>query len=87
MQGAWDHAYTRAVPTAGEVRHAFAKHGGNLGTTGCVSHLFKQKGLLCFPPKSDEDKIMQIVLDTADDINTHDDGSIDIFTTIASRRT
>lgn len=67
--------------TAGEVRHTFAKHGGNLGSTGCVSHLFKQRGLLCFPPKSDEDQIMQLALDTAEDITTNDDGSIDVFTT------
>ncbi len=67
--------------TAGEVRHAFTKHGGNLGTTGSVAYLFKQRGLLCFPPKSDEDKIMQVALDTAEDISTHDDGSIDVYTT------
>lgn len=67
--------------TAGDVRHAFTKHAGNLGTTGSVSYLFKQRGLFCFPPKSDEDKIMQIALDTAEDITTNDDGSIDIFTT------
>jgi YebC/PmpR family DNA-binding regulatory protein len=68
--------------TAGEVRHAFTKHGGNLGTTGSVSYLFKQRGLICFPPKSDEEKIMQIALDAdAEDIIKHDDGSIDVFTT------
>jgi len=66
--------------TAGDVRHAFTKHGGNLGTTGSVSYLFKQRGLLCLPPKSDEDKIMEITLDTAEDITTNDDGSIDVFT-------
>jgi YebC/PmpR family DNA-binding regulatory protein len=66
--------------TAGEVRHAFTKHGGNLGAVGSVSYLFKQRGLLCFPPGSDEEKIMRIVLDTAEDINAHDDGSIDVFT-------
>jgi YebC/PmpR family DNA-binding regulatory protein len=66
--------------TAGEVRHAFTKHGGNLGAAGSVSYLFEQRGLICFPPESDEDKIMQIVLDTAEDINTHDDGSIDVYT-------
>ncbi|CAL7960439.1 putative transcriptional regulator YebC [Gammaproteobacteria bacterium] len=66
--------------TAGDVRHAFTKHGGNLGTTGSVSYLFKQRGLLCLPPKSNEDKIMEITLDTAEDITTNDDGSIDVFT-------
>ncbi|MEI8054545.1 MAG: YebC/PmpR family DNA-binding transcriptional regulator [bacterium] len=67
--------------TAGDVRHAFTKHGGNLGTTGSVSYLFKQRGLICLPPKSDEDKIMAITLDTAEDIITNDDGSIDVFAT------
>jgi YebC/PmpR family DNA-binding regulatory protein len=67
--------------TAGDVRHAFTKHGGNLGTTGSVSYLFKQSGLLCFPPGSNEDKIMEIALDTVENITTNDDGSIDIFTT------
>lgn len=68
--------------TAGDVRHMFTKHGGNLGTTGSVSYLFKQSGIICFPPGSNEDKIMQIALDAgADDIVTHDDGSIDVFTT------
>ena len=66
--------------TAGDVRHAFTKHGGNLGTTGSVSYLFKQKGLMCFPPNSNENKIMEITLDTAEDIITNDDGSIDVFT-------
>jgi YebC/PmpR family DNA-binding regulatory protein len=68
--------------TAGEVRHAFTKHGGNLGTTGSVSYLFKQKGLICFSPKSDEDKIMLVALDAAaEDVIKHDDNSIDVFTT------
>lgn len=67
--------------TAGEVRHAFTKHGGHLGTTGSVSYLFKQKGLICFPPESDEDKIMLIALDaSAEDVIKHDDGSIDVLT-------
>lgn len=67
--------------TVGEVRHAFTKHGGNLGTDGSVAYLFKQQGLLCFPPKSDEDKIMQIALDAgALDVITNDDASIDVTT-------
>ena len=45
--------------TAGDVRHIFTKHGGNLGTSGSVSYLFKQSGIICFPPGSNEDKIMQ----------------------------
>lgn len=67
--------------TVGEVRHAFTKAGGNLGTEGSVSYLFKQQGLICFPPKSDEDKIMQLALEAgADDVTTNDDGSIDVIT-------
>jgi len=68
--------------TAGEVRHAFSKHGGNLGTSGSVSYLFKQRGLICCPPGSDENKIMDLVLEIAEDINTHDDDSIDVFTSV-----
>jgi len=67
--------------TVGEVRHAFTKAGGNLGTDGSVSYLFKQQGLICFSPNSDENKIMQLGLDAgADDIITNDDGSIDVIT-------
>ena len=67
--------------TAGEVRHAFTKHGGNLGAEGSVSYLFKQRGILCFAPGNDEDKILQIALDSgAEDVVTNDDGSIDVFT-------
>lgn len=67
--------------TAGDVRHAFTKYGGNLGTTGSVSYLFKQRGLLCLPPKTNEEQVIEAALDTAEDITTNDDGSIDIFTT------
>lgn len=68
--------------TAGEVRHAFTKHGGNLGASGSVSYLFKQRGLICCPTGSDENKIMDLVLDLAEDINTNDDGSVDVFTSV-----
>lgn len=68
--------------TVADVRYAFTKNGGNLGTDGSVSYLFKQRGLLCFPPGNDENQIMQIALDAgADDIITNDDGSIDVLTT------
>jgi len=68
--------------TAGEVRHIFTKHGGNLGTNGSVSYLFRQCGIICFAPGSNEDRIMQVALEAgADDITNHDDGSIDVFTT------
>lgn len=67
--------------TAGEVRHALNKHGGNLGTAGSVSYLFKLCGLLCFAPLLDENKIMQIALDSgAEDVITNEDGSIDVIT-------
>lgn len=68
--------------TAGEVRHAFTKHGGNLGASGSVSYLFKQRGLICCPTGSDENKIMDLVLDLAEDINTNDDDSVDVFTSV-----
>ena len=68
--------------TAGEVRHMFTKNGGNLGTSGSVAYLFKQLGIICFPPGSDEDKIMQVSLDAgAEDIINNDDGSIEVTTT------
>jgi YebC/PmpR family DNA-binding regulatory protein len=68
--------------TVGDVRHAFTKHGGNLGTDGSVSYLFKQQGLLSFSPGSDEDKIIQVALDAgAEDVVTNDDGSIDVLST------
>jgi YebC/PmpR family DNA-binding regulatory protein len=69
--------------TAGEVRHAFTKAGGNMGTEGSVSYLFKQQGLLSFPPKSDEDAIMREALEAgAEDVITNDDGSIDVLTSV-----
>src|SRR3990170_4754687 len=68
--------------TAGDVRHIFTKHGGNLGTSGSVSYLFKQSGIICFPPGSNEDKIMQVALDAgAEDVVSRDDGSIEVLTT------
>ncbi len=67
--------------TVGEVRHAFTKSGGNLGTTGSVAYLFQQAGILSFPPGSNEEKILEIALDAgADDIVHNDDDSIDVIT-------
>lgn len=64
-----------------EVRHAFSKYGGNLGTSGSVAYLFTRRGVITFPPKSDENKIMEIALESgADDVVTNDDGSIDVYT-------
>lgn len=68
--------------TVADVRHAFTKCGGNLGTDGSVAYLFNKTGLISFPASSDEDKIMETALEAgADDIVTNDDGSIDVITT------
>ena len=69
------------VRTVAEVRHAFSKYGGNLGTEGSVAFQFKHCGQLIFAPGLSEDKIMDIALETgADDVITHDDGSIEVLT-------
>src|SRR5690606_17642996 len=67
--------------TVAEVRHAFSKRGGNLGTDGSVAYLFSRQGQLSFPPGTDEDKVMEIALEAgADDVEANDDGSIDVTT-------
>lgn len=69
------------VRTVAEVRHAFSKHGGNLGTDGSVSFQFKHCGQLFFAPGISEDALMEAALDSgAEDVITHDDGSIEILT-------
>jgi YebC/PmpR family DNA-binding regulatory protein len=74
--------------TVAEVRHAFAKCGGSLGTTGSVSFQFTEQGVLSYPAGCDEDKIMEIALEAgADDIVSNDDGSIDVLTTPAAFQT
>lgn len=68
--------------TVGEVRHAFTKNGGNLGTDGSVAYLFNKKGILTFAPGNNEEQILEIALDAgAEDVTTNDDGSIDVLTT------
>jgi len=68
--------------TVAEVRHAFNKMNGNMGTSGSVSYLFTQMGIISFPLNIDEEKIMEIALDAgAEDVITNDDGSIDVITT------
>lgn len=68
--------------TVGEVRHAFTKRGGNLGTDGSVAYLFTKQGVLSYPAGSDEDRIMELALEAgAEDVVTNDDGSIDVITT------
>ncbi len=68
--------------TVQDVRSAFTKYGGNLGTNGSVSYLFSRQGLLSFAPGIDEDKLMEQALEAgADDVITHDDGSFEVITT------
>ncbi|MDO6497381.1 YebC/PmpR family DNA-binding transcriptional regulator [Photobacterium sanguinicancri] len=70
--------------TVSGVRHAFSKSGGNLGTDGSVSYLFDKKGVISYAPGLDEDAIMEAALEGgADDVETNDDGSIDVYTTPA----
>ena len=67
--------------TASEVRHAFTKHGGNLGTDGSVAYLFSKQGIISFAPGADEDAVMEAALEAgAEDVVTNDDGSIDVMT-------
>ena len=67
--------------TVAEVRHAFSKHGGNLGTDGSVAYLFTKMGVLNFEPGTSEDAVMEIALEAgADDIVTEEDGSIEVVT-------
>lgn len=67
--------------TVAEVRHAFNKTGGNLGTDGSVSYLFAKKGVITFAPGLDEDSVIEASLEAgAEDIVTYDDGAIDVFT-------
>ncbi len=68
--------------TVAEVRHAFSKAGGNLGTDGSVAYLFTKNGALSFAAGSDEEQIMEVALEAgAEDVQTHDDGSIEVLTT------
>lgn len=67
--------------TVADVRHAFSKNGGNLGTDGSVAFLFKHCGILIFAPGTSEDQVMEAALDAgAEDIVTDDDGSIEVIT-------
>ena len=69
------------VRTVADVRHAFSKCGGQLGTNGSVGYLFTKIGLITFAPGLDEDRIMSIAIETgADDVIVHPDHSIDVFT-------
>ncbi len=67
--------------TVADVRHAFSKHGGNLGTDGSVAFMFTHCGQLIFAPGTDENGLMEVALDAgAEDIATNDDGSIEVIT-------
>jgi YebC/PmpR family DNA-binding regulatory protein len=67
--------------TVADVRHAFSKFGGNLGTDGSVAFLFRHCGQLVFPPGADEEKILDLALDAgADDVVSNDDGSVEVLT-------
>lgn len=71
--------------TVSEVRHAFTKHGGNLGTSGSVGYLFTKMGLLTYPKGSDENAIMEAALEAgAEDVVANDDGTIDVSTAFES---
>jgi YebC/PmpR family DNA-binding regulatory protein len=68
--------------TVADVRHAFSKFGGNLGTDGSVAYQFKHCGILLFEPGTSEDQVMEVALEAgAEDIVTDEDGSIEVITT------
>ena len=67
--------------TVADVRHAFTKHGGNLGTDGSVAFLFKHCGQFVFAPGTDEEMLMEVALEAgAEDVVTNDDGSLEVIT-------
>jgi len=69
--------------TVAEVRHGFSKFGGSLGTTGSVGYLFEKTGLITFPTESNEERIIELALDSgAHDVLSNEDGSIDVLTTL-----
>lgn len=71
------------VRTVAEVRHAFAKHGGNMGTEGSVAFQFKHCGQFVFAPGTNEDKVMEVALEAgAEDVITDDDGAIEVLTAV-----
>jgi YebC/PmpR family DNA-binding regulatory protein len=73
------------VRTVAEVRHAFSKHGGNMGTEGSVAFQFKHVGQLILAPGTNEDKVMEVALEAgADDVVTDEDGAIEVITVPAA---
>ena len=72
------------VRTVAEVRHAFSKNGGNMGTEGSVAFQFKHCGQLIYAPGTSEDKVMEVALEAgAEDVITDDDGAIEVLTAFA----
>jgi YebC/PmpR family DNA-binding regulatory protein len=72
------------VRTVAEVRHAFSKYGGNMGTEGSVAFQFKHCGQLIFAPGTNEDKVMEVALEAgAEDVITGEDGAIEVLTAYA----
>lgn len=68
------------VRTVAEVRHAFSKNGGNLGTDGSVAYLFRHCGQLLFEPGTSEDRVMEVAIEAgADDVTTDDEGGIEVL--------
>jgi len=69
--------------TVADVRHAFSRFGGNLGTDGSVAYLFSKVGQISFPAEADEDRIMEIALEAgAEDVVENEDGSVDVLTEV-----
>ena len=76
------------VRTVAEVRHAFAKYGGNMGTEGSVAFQFKHCGQIIFAPGTSEDKVMEVALESgAEDVITRDDGAFEVLTAVADFET
>ncbi|MFZ4288905.1 YebC/PmpR family DNA-binding transcriptional regulator [Variovorax sp. HJSM1_2] len=76
------------VRTVADVRHAFSKFGGNMGTEGSVAFQFKHCGQLVFAPGTDEDKVMEVALEAgAEDVVSDDDGVIEVLTAPAEFET
>ena len=76
------------VRTVAEVRHAFAKYGGNMGTEGSVAFQFKHCGQIIFAPGTSEDKVMEVALESgAEDVISDDDGAIEVITAVADFET
>ncbi len=76
------------VRTVAEVRHAFSKYGGNMGTEGSVAFQFKHCGQIVFAPGTNEDKVMEVALEAgAEDVVTDDDGAIEVLTAVGDFET